>query len=112
VHNFGRVVACAAGPNSLPACTERKHRAVFLGRLVRVGDQNGNVATYMYDAVGNLLSITRTTAPGNGGLAIFNVVRDQEVGGSNPPAPTTFRRDRLALSEEEVERGGPPFVVY
>lgn len=33
-----------------------------LGRLVGVIDQNGDAATYTYDAVGNLLSITRTSA--------------------------------------------------
>jgi YD repeat-containing protein len=34
-----------------------------LGRLVKVVDQNGNVATYNYDAAGNLLSITLRGAP-------------------------------------------------
>lgn len=42
------------------------------GRLTRVVDPSGDVATYNYDALGNLLSISRTTAPANGGLAIFN----------------------------------------
>ena len=32
-----------------------------LGRLSQVIDGQGNVATYTYDAVGNLLSITRST---------------------------------------------------
>jgi YD repeat-containing protein len=32
-----------------------------LGRLYQVIDQSGNTATYHYDAVGNLLAITRTT---------------------------------------------------
>src|SRR5258708_40167196 len=32
-----------------------------LGRLVKVVDPSGNVATYNYDDVGNLLSITRST---------------------------------------------------
>jgi YD repeat-containing protein len=32
-----------------------------LGRLSQVIDGQGNVATYNYDAVGNLLSITRST---------------------------------------------------
>ena len=42
-----------------------------LGRLTQVIDPSGNVATYNYDAVGNLLSITRsTTSPS--GLAIFS----------------------------------------
>jgi len=30
-----------------------------LGRLVRVIDENNECATYEYDAVGNILSITR-----------------------------------------------------
>ncbi len=32
-----------------------------LGRLTQVVDPSGTVATYNYDAVGNLLSITRLT---------------------------------------------------
>ncbi|WP_175304441.1 RHS repeat domain-containing protein [Candidatus Nitrospira nitrificans] len=32
-----------------------------LGRLSQMIDGQGNVATYTYDAVGNLLSITRNT---------------------------------------------------
>jgi YD repeat-containing protein len=43
-----------------------------IGRLIRAVDQNGNVATYSYDAVGNLLSITRSTLPANNGLTILN----------------------------------------
>jgi trimeric autotransporter adhesin len=43
-----------------------------LGRLIRVIDQNGNLANYNYDAVGNLLSITRSTVPTNNGLAILS----------------------------------------
>src|SRR5881398_2364367 len=42
-----------------------------LGRLTQVIDPSGNTATYNYDAVGNLLSITRsTTSPS--GLAVFS----------------------------------------
>ena len=42
-----------------------------LGRLTQVIDPSGSVATYNYDAVGNLLSITRsTTSPSS--LAIFS----------------------------------------
>jgi YD repeat-containing protein len=48
-----------------------------LGRLVRVVDQNGNVATYQYDAVGNLLAITRSALPGSGGLAILGFTPQQ-----------------------------------
>ena len=43
-----------------------------LGRLTRVEDTSGNIATYRYAAVGNLLSITRSTLPANNGLAILN----------------------------------------
>jgi YD repeat-containing protein len=43
-----------------------------LGRLTKVVDQNGNTATYHYDAVGNLLSIPRTTLPANNGLDIVS----------------------------------------
>lgn len=32
-----------------------------LGRLTQVIDPSGNTATYNYDAVGNLVSITRST---------------------------------------------------
>ena len=39
------------------------------GRLEAVIDPNGNVAVYKYDAVGNLLEIIRTNAPG-GAVAI------------------------------------------
>lgn len=42
-----------------------------LGRLTQVIDPSGNVATYSYDAVGNLLSITRSTASPSA-LAIFS----------------------------------------
>jgi len=48
-----------------------------LGRLVKVVDQNGNFATYSYDAVGNLLAITRSALPGSGGLAVLNFTPQQ-----------------------------------
>jgi len=41
-----------------------------LGRLTQVIDPSGNVATYNYDAVGNLLSITRSTNSPSA-LAVF-----------------------------------------
>ncbi len=52
-----------------------------LGRLGRVVDQNGNSATYHYDAVGNLLSITRTTVPANNGLSILSFSPQQGPAG-------------------------------
>ena len=44
-----------------------------LGRLVGVIDANGDAAAYHYDAVGNLLSITRSTATT---VAIIEVTPD------------------------------------
>src|SRR5690242_14054354 len=41
------------------------------GRLTQVIDPSGNTATYNYDAVGNLLSITRSTVSPSA-LAIFS----------------------------------------
>jgi YD repeat-containing protein len=54
-----------------------------VGRLSRVVDTNGNVATYYYDAVGNLLSITRSTLPSNNGLAILSFTPHQGLAGSS-----------------------------
>src|SRR5579864_4489355 len=48
-----------------------------LGRLTKVVDPNGNVATYAYDAVGNLLSISRSTLPSANALAILNFTPQQ-----------------------------------
>jgi YD repeat-containing protein len=42
-----------------------------LGRLVTMVDSSGNVVTYVYDAVGNILQITRSTVT-PGSLAIFD----------------------------------------
>jgi YD repeat-containing protein len=44
-----------------------------LGRLTTVVDEAGNTAIYNYDAVGNLLSIDRYTAPGFG-IGIYTMV--------------------------------------
>ena len=43
-----------------------------LGRLTRVVDPSGNVATYTYDAVGNILKISRSTLASPTTLAILN----------------------------------------
>jgi YD repeat-containing protein len=54
-----------------------------LGRLIRVVDQNGNVASYSYDAVGNILAITRSTVPSNNGLTILNFTPQSGPVGQN-----------------------------
>lgn len=43
-----------------------------LGQLIKVIDSSGNEIDYTYDAVGNILQITRGTAPATGSLAILN----------------------------------------
>jgi YD repeat-containing protein len=58
-----RVVACAlvlfALVPTLAVADQAQYIYDDLGRLSQVIDGQGNVATYTYDAVGNLLSITR-----------------------------------------------------
>lgn len=59
------VVACALMLCALAPAMGVADQAQYiyddLGRLSQVIDGQGNVATYNYDAVGNLLSITRNT---------------------------------------------------
>jgi hypothetical protein len=45
-------------------------------------------------------------ASGRGSAWLERLVRDQEVGGSNPLAPTTFENQRLTAPEEVKERLG------
>ena len=47
------------------------------GQLIKVVDSNGNVVTYGYDSVGNILSITRSTVAGANSLAILNFTPQQ-----------------------------------
>ena len=80
-----------------------------LGRLVKVVDQNGNFATYSYDAVGNLLSITRAALPGNNGLAILNFTPQQGPVGTT----VTIQGQGFSAtpSADTVEFNGTPAVV-
>ena len=61
-----RVLLCVLGACALAvaASAQSAVRYVYdeLGRLVGVIDTNGDAAVYSYDAVGNLLAITRTAA--------------------------------------------------
>jgi YD repeat-containing protein len=53
-----------------------------LGQLTKVIDPNGNVTTYTYDAVGDILQVSRS-AVSSGTLAIFNFSPQQgPVGGT------------------------------
>src|SRR5579864_5048864 len=52
-----------------------------LGQLTTVVYPNGDVITYKYDSIGNILSIGKTTLSSPGALAIFNLIPQQgEVG--------------------------------
>jgi YD repeat-containing protein len=53
-----------------------------LGRLVAVVDQQGNAAIYVYDAVGNVLSIQRVDAATLPGVAITAVVPEKGKSGT------------------------------
>ena len=53
-----------------------------LGRLVAVVDQQGNAAIYVYDSVGNILSIQRFDAATLPGVAITAVVPDKGKAGT------------------------------
>ena len=57
----GVFMLCAAVVLSSAVADQAQYIYDDLGRLAQVIDGQGNVATYNYDAVGNLLSITRNT---------------------------------------------------
>ncbi|MGH7146725.1 MAG: RHS repeat domain-containing protein [Nitrospiraceae bacterium] len=57
-----------------------------MGRLVAVVDGQGNAAIYNYDAVGNMLSITRSSSTGGGAIGIFVFVPSSGLVG----APVNF----------------------
>jgi YD repeat-containing protein len=59
---FLAAACCALAVTIVSARSDIQYIYDELGRLVGVIDANGNAAAYHYDAVGNLLSITRTTA--------------------------------------------------
>jgi YD repeat-containing protein len=52
------------------------------GQLIKVIDPSGNVTTYTYDAIGNMLSITTSTLSSGSALAIFNFTPVQGAIGS------------------------------
>ena len=58
---FALIACCMSMPMLAQQATVR-YIYDDLGRLVGVIEQSGDAAMYTYDAVGNLLSITRTSA--------------------------------------------------
>lgn len=57
--------------------TEFQYSYDDAGRLTKVVDSSGNVVSYSYDAVGNLLSTTRSAISPPSALAIFNFTPQQ-----------------------------------
>src|SRR6185437_10614115 len=51
------------------------------GQLIKVVDSSGNVVSYTYDSVGNILSIARSTIAGANTLAILNFTPQQGATG-------------------------------
>lgn len=58
---FNHILVFIYLSSSLALAADLKYLYDDLGQLKKVVDEAGNVATYNYDAVGNLLSITRST---------------------------------------------------
>jgi YD repeat-containing protein len=71
------LIAATGGPSHAQGSAPVQYLYDDVGRLIKVVDPSGNVATYNYDAVGNLLSITRSTVPANNGLAILSFAPQQ-----------------------------------
>jgi YD repeat-containing protein len=80
-----------------------------LGRLTKVVDQTGNSATYHYDAVGNLLSITRTTVPANNALAVLSF--SAQKGAAGAVATIQGLGFSTTSSADAVQFNGTPAVV-
>jgi len=72
-----------------------------LGRLSQVIDDQGNVATYTYDAVGNLLSITSSTEEKGTGY-FSRVLRGRPRGRSVDSRPVCFT---IFSCQSEVPKG-------
>jgi len=71
------LLAASVMPLSAQSTAPVQYSYDDLGRLIKVVDPNGNVATYSYDAVGNLLSISRSALPSPNALAILNFTPQQ-----------------------------------
>ncbi len=67
-------------------------------------DPSGNVATYTYDAVGNLLSIARSMLPSPNALAILNFTPHQ--GGIGTTVTIQGQNFSLTPSSDTVQFSG------
>jgi len=76
---------CVALPGVLSSQIGTSFQAYYdeLGQLATVVYPNGDVIKYTYDAVGNILSISKTTLSSPGALAIFNVLPLRGVPGDS-----------------------------
>src|SRR5215469_14667489 len=70
---FGAILLCMLFGLSAQQPTTGQYFYDDLGQLVKVVYPTGDVVTYTYDSVGNILSITKTTLPSPNSLAIFSV---------------------------------------
>lgn len=80
-----------------------------VGRLVKVVDQNGNVATYSYDAADNILSISRSTVASPNSLAILNFLPPQ--GGIGATVTIQGQNFSTIPTNNMVQLNGAPATV-
>ncbi len=106
------VVLVIVGLLCLPAVPSADQAQYFydeLGRLVGVVDGSGNAAVYVYDAVGNLLSIQRFTS-GTGSIGIFVIAPGSALVGINVTIQG-FGYDPVAANNQVKFNGTTAAVV-
>src|SRR5258708_12116276 len=80
-----------------------------VGRLIKMIDANDNVATYTYDSVGNIVSISRSSLPSSNALAILNFTPQQ--GGIGSTVTIQGQNFSSTPGSNTVQFNGTPATV-
>ena len=80
-----------------------------LGQLVKVIDSSSNQVTYAYDAIGNITSIRRGTAPSSGQLSILSFTPQQ--GGPGTTVTIQGQAFNATASSDTVQFNGTTAAV-
>lgn len=102
---LGTLLACVA-----PAAADIFYVSDDLGRLIAVVDQQGNAATYTYDAVGNLLSIQRFNVADQPGAVAITLVTPNR-GRVGTPVSIFGKGFSATASQNTVAFNGTPATV-